>query len=43
MAVRVFAEGAVSFLRGSGGGRLDYQLSCESNQTRYLWGDTLLR
>ena len=43
LAVRVFAEGAVSFLRGSGGGRLDYQLSCESNQTRYLWGDTLLR
>ena len=45
MAVKVFAEGAVNFLNATEklGGKLDYKLSCSSNKTRYVWGDTFLK
>ena len=44
-AVKVFAEGAVNFLNATEklGGKLDYKLSCSSNKTRYVWGDTFLK
>ena len=44
-AVKIFAAGAVSFLNATEevGGKLDYKLSCSSNKTRYVWGDTFLK
>ena len=45
LAVKIFAEGAVNFLNktSGSGGQLNSKLSCHSNNTKYTWGDTLLR
>lgn len=45
LAVKIFAEGAVNFLNKTSdiGGKLDYKMSCNSNNTKYAWGDTLLK
>ena len=45
LAVKIFAEGAVNFLNktSGSGGQLNSKLSCHSNNTKYTWGDTLLK
>ena len=45
LAVKIFAEGAVNFLNktSGAGGQLNSKLSCHSNNTKYTWGDTLLK